>query len=146
MSAKLVLALISLAVAVRATQRQWTNLKGDKFENTMILINDFNRKFCKFIYAVQFAVHFDVNPFSKYTYQSMPRQLSEMRSNWWTSLSGNDCTNGGKFNGFRYMDTGEAGMALLFDVQGTIAGIQQIVRSYLHSNQMTIISKLILEY
>lgn len=51
-----------------------------------------------------------------------------MDTNDWINISGDDCTNGGRYNGFRYMGVGETGMALLFDIQGTIAGIQQIVR------------------
>jgi len=97
MAAKVFLALCLCVVAANATQ--WTNLK----------------------------VHFDVNLFSKYYYQSMPRQTSEMKANSWVSLSGSDCTNNGKYNGFRFMDAGEQGMALLYDTQGTIAGIQQIL-------------------
>lgn len=51
-----------------------------------------------------------------------------MNANDWTNISGNDCTNGGKYNGFRYIEKAETpGMALLFDVQGTIAGIQMIL-------------------
>jgi len=94
------LACICLAaVAVSAEQREWSNLK----------------------------VHFSANLLSKYYYQSMPRQLSELKASKWTNLSGNDCANGGKYNGFRYVEKAEQGMALLFDAQGTIAGIQQIL-------------------
>ena len=75
-----------------------------------------------------FSVHYSLNPFSKYYYQTQPRQLSAMKANSWTNLSGEDCTNGGKYNGFRYIENTETpGLALLYDVQGTIAGIQMIV-------------------
>jgi charged multivesicular body protein 7 len=100
MSPKLILALLCLGVAVSAQQQQWTNLK----------------------------VHFSVNPLSKYYFQTQPRQVSSMKANSWTNLSGDDCTNGGKYNGFRYIENAEEpGMALLYDVQGTIAGIQMIL-------------------
>jgi len=97
---KLILAFLCLVVAVNAQQTKWTNLK----------------------------VHFDTNPFSKYYYQSQPRQVSAQKTNAWTNLSGNDCTNGGKYNGFRYVENSEdPGMVLLYDVQGTIAGIQMVL-------------------
>jgi len=100
MSPRLILAFLCLGVAVSAQQTPWTNLK----------------------------VHYSLNPFSTYYYQTQPRQVSTMKANAWTSLSGNDCTNGGMYNGFRYVETTESpGLALLYDVQGTIAGIQMIL-------------------
>jgi len=42
----------------------------------------------------------------------------------WINISGQDCTNGGKFNGFRYIKDGDYTMVLLFDNKGSIAGIQ----------------------
>ena len=53
-----------------------------------------------------------------------------MNSTAWTKLSDHDCTNGGKYFGLRYVEKADRqapGMALLYDVQGTIAGIQMIV-------------------
>jgi charged multivesicular body protein 7 len=101
MSLKLTLAFLCFCVAANArAPKQWTNLK----------------------------VHFEVNPLSKYYYQTQPRQVSAMNSNDWTNISGDDCTNGGKYYGFRYIENAEStGMALLYDVQGTIAGIQMIL-------------------
>jgi len=101
MSPKLILVFLCFCVAVNARQqKQWTNLK----------------------------VHFDVNLLSKYYYQTQPRQVTNTVANSWTNLSGDDCTNGGKYNGFRYVENAESlGMALLYDVQGTIAGIQMIL-------------------
>jgi len=75
----------------------------------------------------KFPVHYSLNPFSDYYYQIQPRGLYEDSANDYTSVSDGDCTNGGKYNGFRHIKNGESGMALLFDIQGTIAGIQQIV-------------------
>jgi len=105
MSPRLILACLCLAVVAVSAEKKWTNLK----------------------------VHFSANPLSKYYYQTQPRLLSALKANKWTNLSGNDCTNGGKYNGFRYVENDEQGMALLFDVQGTIAGIQQI----LYKNQLS---------
>jgi len=101
MSPKLVLVLLCMVAAgsVNADQQKWTNLK----------------------------VHFSTNPLSKYYYQTQPRTVSSLKASDWTNISGNDCTNGGKYNGFRYVENSESGMALLFDSQGTIAGIQQIL-------------------
>jgi len=101
MSTKLILAFLCLVVAVNAAQpKQWTNLK----------------------------VHYSLNPLSKYYYQTQPRQVSALKANAWTNISNSDCTNGGKYNGFRYVESNEnPGMALLFDVQGTVAGIQMIL-------------------
>ena len=44
------------------------------------------------------------------------------------NLSGCDCTNGGRQNGFNYIErAGAPDMALLYGVQGTIAGLQMIL-------------------
>jgi len=92
-------AILYLAANV-AAQQQWTNFK----------------------------VHFDLNPFSGYYYKTMPRQVGAgTPASEYTNISGQDCTNGGKYNGFRFLDS-DGGLALLYDVQGTIAGIQQILK------------------
>ena len=48
----------------------------------------------------------------------------------WTKLTGffDDCTNGGKYYGNRYVYGSDNSISLLFDRQGQIAGIQMNVR------------------
>jgi hypothetical protein len=54
----------------------------------------------------------------------MPRWTIDAISHGWLSHSGDDCTNGGKFFGYRYQKPGDEAITVLFDVNGYIAGIQ----------------------
>jgi hypothetical protein len=55
----------------------------------------------------------------------MPRESMEAMFLGWVPIESNeDCTNDGKFFGFRYQIPGDEAITLLFDTNGYIAGIQ----------------------
>jgi hypothetical protein len=55
----------------------------------------------------------------------MPRQsIDAILLGWLPIQSSENCTNDGKFFGFRYQIPGDEAITLLFDKNGYIAGIQ----------------------
>jgi len=81
-----------------------------------------------------FKVTFGVNPLT--SYKDMPRTAAEAVKGpsllnplkvAWEKIS-TDCLNGGAFNGFRYIQKGKVDLALLFDVNGVIAGVQMLLK------------------
>lgn len=58
-------------------------------------------------------------------FDRLPRTLTDSGANGWELVS-SECTNGGRFNGFQYIVPGDITVGLLFDVNGTIAGIQAL--------------------
>lgn len=78
----------------------------------------------------EFKVTFGV-PFSGVNYYvDLPRTEADAVAQQWTALSDfSDCTNGGKYNGHRYVLGSDNSISLLFDRQGQIAGIQMNVNA-----------------
>lgn len=66
--------------------------------------------------------------FQNETYAPFPTNLTHPKidaENW--ELTSTNCSNGGIFQGLQYIRTVDDGVALLFDIKGTIAGIQLLV-------------------
>jgi hypothetical protein len=79
-------------------------------------------------------MHFNYNYPVGGGFDRLPRTAREAVAQNWVGDSVN-CTNGGKFNGYRYTDYTDPGaefVALLYDVQGVIAGLQ----IYLPQNEL----------
>jgi len=57
----------------------------------------------------------------------MPRTSQDAESQGWTKAS-TDCQNGGTFHGNRYFYKGDYTMAILYDINGVVAGIQMILK------------------
>jgi len=81
-----------------------------------------------------FKLIFGINPLK--SFKDMPRTVGEATKGpsllhplkeAWEKVS-TDCFNGGAFNGFRYLQKGKTDVALLFDVNGVIAGIQMLLK------------------
>jgi len=71
-------------------------------------------------------VTWNPNPFSKYGFAKMPRSLKEPLAGF--ELRDNQCTTpNAKFRGQRYWSQKDPALTLLFDTQGTIAGIQSSI-------------------
>jgi len=70
-----------------------------------------------------FRVTYNVNAFGHFN--RLPKTLNTSDSNTWELVS-TDCSNDGKFNGFQYIVPGDVSAALLFDVNGVIAGVQAL--------------------
>jgi hypothetical protein len=64
--------------------------------------------------------------FNKYAFDGLPLTENAAKDAKWTSLSGSDCTNGGKFNGFRYVPKDQPSIVTIYDVKGKIAGFQML--------------------
>lgn len=64
-------------------------------------------------------------------YNQIPRSVRDaiFTSQNWTRTS-TECENNGTFNGFQHVVPGDYSTALLFDVNGVIAGIQILVCLY----------------
>jgi hypothetical protein len=56
----------------------------------------------------------------------MPQLASGAISLGWGSVS-TDCDNEGQYLGFRYIIPGDNSLALIYDVNGIIAGLQMLV-------------------
>jgi len=69
-------------------------------------------------------VRWDINPLNSYF--NMPRTSAAAEKDGWVRLTtGEDCTNGGTYNGFRYISkSGDQSLILMYDVKGVIAGVQ----------------------
>jgi charged multivesicular body protein 7 len=63
------------------------------------------------------------------SFAPFPKTLNDTLTNSenWVQV-GNDCSNGGLFNGFQYVKQDDYSVALLFDVNGIIAGIQMLIK------------------
>jgi hypothetical protein len=77
-----------------------------------------------------FRVTFSSVPILGQGLHQINRLQSEAIAQGWVPIS-NDCANGGKFNGFRFVyeedNVKQYDRVLLFDKQGTIAGIQMLL-------------------
>lgn len=60
------------------------------------------------------------------SFADMPRTSTDAASKGWHVVNP-DCKNGGKYNGYRVILGQDTSLSLLYDVQGTIAGIQMNV-------------------
>jgi len=62
------------------------------------------------------------------SFAPFPKTINDelVSSENWVQVS-TDCTNGGKFNGFQYVKNNDYSVGLLYDTQGTIAGIQMLI-------------------
>lgn len=64
-------------------------------------------------------------------FAQLPRSINEVtsRNEGWAPVSStqDDCSNGGLFNGIQYVKQDNYSVALLFDKNGIIAGIQMLV-------------------
>jgi len=60
-------------------------------------------------------------------YDQLPRSERDAILQGWVPRSGADCANSGMFNGFRYTHPSDTGIALLFDANGFVGGIQSLV-------------------
>ena len=69
-----------------------------------------------------------MNPIT--SFNSMPRTAYDAEADGWHSVSNKDCQNGGKYFGNRYIKGDDVSVALLFDTNGIIAGIQMNVGQY----------------
>jgi hypothetical protein len=71
-----------------------------------------------------FQVTFGLNPLKSYV--DLPRTEKDALAAKpaWRSISTDGCQNGGKYNGNRYILEGDSSMSILYDIQGTVAGIQ----------------------
>jgi len=68
-------------------------------------------------------VTFGLNPFNNFN--KMPRKTrTAVREGWSKITENNDCTNGGKFMGYRYVMEDDVGLTLLYDKNGIISGLQ----------------------
>ena len=67
-------------------------------------------------------VTWGLNPFSSYTFASMPRTAEAARNKGWTLET--SCSDTNYFKGNRYILNGDTSVMLLFDKNGFIAGIQ----------------------
>jgi len=73
------------------------------------------------------SVTYGWNPWSNFN--SMPRTVREAEMNGWKLIGGErGCSNGGKYKGYRYIKGEDISIALLYDVNGIIAGMQMNVR------------------
>lgn len=68
---------------------------------------------------------FGINPFSKWDFAEMPRDLSQDTKGF--TLKDNMCSGSQQFVGSRYWSDSDPALILLFDVNGYIAGIQTSV-------------------
>jgi hypothetical protein len=71
------------------------------------------------------------------SFDGMPRTATDAEAKGWRSISAKDCTNGGKFFGNRYVLGDDIAMALLFDRNGIIAGIQVNVSFQIQITKLT---------
>jgi charged multivesicular body protein 7 len=82
---------------------------------------------------VDLKVTFGLNVFRNFN--SMPRTSEEAVEEGFSNISPpNDCTNDGKYFGFRYIQPNDPGMALMYDKNGIISGIQM---NFLKSEAVT---------
>jgi hypothetical protein len=75
-------------------------------------------------------VTFGVVPIEGQGKNEIPRVVSDATNEGWVTIS-KDCSNGGKFNGLRYLYQGDSGIlydrVVLYDTQGTVAGLQMLL-------------------
>jgi len=62
------------------------------------------------------------NPLTKFN--DLPRAAIDAEREGWSSMSNGDCSNGGSFNGHRYIFGDDTSLSLLYDNSGIIAGLQ----------------------
>jgi len=71
-------------------------------------------------------VGFGINPFSKTTFDTLPRTVADALNDGWVldKAAGNCGADGSYFRGNRYLLNGDKAAMLLFDKSGYVAGIQ----------------------
>lgn len=57
----------------------------------------------------------------------LPMTTADATGKEWVQNSADDCTNGGEFNGYRWINPKDMGLSLLFDVNGHVGGLQVLV-------------------
>jgi len=82
--------------------------------------------FCVAVQWADFRVKYDLNPVGHFLRK--PKLLREaLEQNWTLVNDASNCQNGGKYNGFRYVQDGDDSLALIYDVNGVIAGLQMML-------------------
>ena len=72
------------------------------------------------------AVQYDINPVGHFRQKpKLEREAVEL--GWRPVTPTGDCSNGGQYYGFRYIEPEEDSLVLIFDVNGVIAGMQMLV-------------------
>jgi len=70
-------------------------------------------------------VRWDFTP-TENAYVRMPRNTVDAARDGWV-LESESCSNGGRFNGFRWMFPSDTGVSLLFDTNNDVVGMQSLV-------------------
>jgi charged multivesicular body protein 7 len=71
-------------------------------------------------------VQYDINPVGHFRRKpKLEREAVEL--GWRPVTPTGDCSNGGQYNGFRYIEPEEDSLVLIFDVNGVIAGMQMLL-------------------
>jgi len=63
-------------------------------------------------------------PITSYGFNGVPLTISSAHSAGWTQI-GSDCSNGGLYNGYRFVPEDES-IAALYDAKGNVAGLQML--------------------
>jgi len=80
----------------------------------------------KGVFWADLRVKYDVNPIGNFV--RMPRTVLDAEQQGWSIISNeSDCSNAGKYSGYRYVVPGDHSLVLMYDVQGTISGLQMLL-------------------
>jgi len=92
----------------------------------LLLVANFHASLSQELIWDDLRLTYNINPFGHFN--RVPRTIRDpnFEEQGWVSISA-DCANNGAFNGNQYMVPGDYSAVLLFDVNGVIAGIQQLL-------------------
>jgi len=80
----------------------------------------------KSVYWGDFRVNYNINPVGHFN--RMPRTVVDAVQEGWSPISDtSDCLNDGQYWGHRYIVPGDYSLVLMYDVQGTISGLQMLL-------------------